>query len=169
MHWKEISWDEYPKPYSEELPRAMERAYARLSPEGADLLDLVVNVAATSTGDAPAGSLSKVQEHFTEEEMVKRLSALPDWDFQAVVAINKRLMEATQARVDKHEGETALLKQALGIVTRARRFDPTLPKDATIGQAIAVLSDHGQPLGISDEALEEVEQMYRGHLERGDL
>jgi hypothetical protein len=40
------------------------------------------------------------------------------------------------------------------LIERARELDPSLGENATTGEAVAVLRQHGVPLGISDEVLE---------------
>jgi hypothetical protein len=152
VNWKEIDWDYYPKPYSDELPHYIEKAYQRLSPEGAQVLDELVQVAAHTTGDAEEGP--SWDGEGGEEALVERLEALPEWDSQAIVALSKRLGEALEAHEARTQGELGLLRDAGRVVRRARVLDPNFPEDAAIGQAVEVLRAHGEAPGFSDEVLE---------------
>ena len=154
MNWKEVNWDYYPKPYSEELPHYIEKAYQRLTPEGTALLDELVLVAARTTGDSEVGPSWAGGGESAEAALVERMEALPEWDLNAIAALNRRLGEATEAHMEKAKGERDLLMDARRVVRRARVLDPNFPEDATIGQAVEVLRAHGEAPGFSDEVLE---------------
>ena len=96
MSWKEIKWDSYPRPYSIELPAAIELAYERLTPEGAAILDVLVEI------EVP-DSQKRVGEG-SAEDLLDRIMELPEWDRRVVLFINKRLAEATRARVAETQG-----------------------------------------------------------------
>ena len=151
-----ISWDIFPKPYDEELPHYAARAYERLTPEGVVFLDEVIAVAASNpsipvAGDRPPRPQWQGQG---EDRLLERLEALPEWDRDAVLALNKHFMEAFEAAIDRNRGEMDLMKQMLAIHAKAVAIDPDYPRDATAGETVDFLRARGVPVGISDEVLE---------------
>jgi hypothetical protein len=151
MSWKEIKWDSYPRPYSIELPAAIELAYERLTPEGAAILDVLVEM------EVP-DSQKRVGEG-SAEDLLDRIMELPEWDRRVVLFINKRLAEATRARVAETQGRIALTSEVERLFERARLIDPTLTLDDPVARAMEVLRQAGEPVGISDEVLELLVEM----------
>jgi hypothetical protein len=146
-----INWDHFPEPFSQELPFYVEKAYERLSPEGVELLDEVLDL------NAPATHGKKRTKAVDEAYFEERFSVLPEWDFTAIVAIIRRLRDAFGAALDQAVGERDLLKQGYSVFARAQELDPEFAArgDAvTMEEAIAVLEAHGVRPGISDEVLE---------------
>jgi hypothetical protein len=152
MSWKEIKWDSYPRPYSIELPAAIELAYERLTPEGAAILDVLVEMELPDSQKKRAGEGSA-------EDLLDRIMELPEWDQRAVLSINKRLAEATRARVAATQGRIALTSEVERLFERARLIDPTLTLDDPVALAMEVLRQAGEPVGISDEVLELLAEM----------
>jgi len=91
-----------------------------------------------------------------EEEAMALMQELPDWEFQAFVALDRHLTKATEARLQQTRGEIDVLRHAARLHERAQELDPTMDKNATLEEAIEVLRRHGEPLGISEEVLEMV-------------
>jgi hypothetical protein len=151
MTWKHVDWDGFPRPYRVELPAAIEIAYERLTPEGAAILDVLVEM------EVPDPQ-KRVGEG-RDEDLLDRIMELPEWDQRAVLSINKRLLEATRARVDETRGRVALTDHVRRVFERARRFDPSLTEEDTVQRAVEVLRAHGEPVGISDEVLELLVEM----------
>ena len=84
---------------------------------------------------------------------------LPEWDRRVVLFINKRLAEATRARVAETQGRIALTSEVERLFERARLIDPTLTLDDPVARAMEVLRQAGEPVGISDEVLELLVEM----------
>jgi hypothetical protein len=151
MNWRKVDWDRFPMPYSKELPAAIEIAYERLTPEGAAILDVLVEMEVPDS--------QKRAGEGSNEDLLDRIMELPEWDQRAVLSINKRLAEATRARVAATQGRIALTSEVERLFERARLIDPTLTLDDPVVRAMKVLRAAGEPVGISDEVLELLAEM----------
>ena len=143
---EKIDWDHFPEPYNRELPFYIAKAFQRLSPEGVEILNEVIEAAARSS--AP---------EWDTDELTARMERLPEWDLNAIVAINKHFMEAFDASIEQARGEQDLFQQAAAIVVRAQELDPEFAargNEVTLEEAVAVLKRHGVKPGISEEVME---------------
>jgi len=151
-----IDWAYFPKPYDEELPHYAAVAYERLTPEGVELLDEVIAVHASNPGFPVVGDRPprpQWQEQ-GEDRMLERLEALPEWDRDAIVALTQHFKRASEASIDRAQGEIDLMQQMLALHAKAAAIDPDYPRDATAGETVAFLRERGVAPGISDEVLE---------------
>src|SRR5829696_2742195 len=140
-----INWDHFPEPYNRELPFYIDKALRSLSSEGVEMLNMLLdNTRRLTTGE---GAMPQPDP----DVLAAQMEQLPPFDFQAIVALTKHLKKATEAVIEQAEGEIGLFRQLQALHERARKFDPTLPAEATMGEAVAVLKRHGEPVGISDE------------------
>src|SRR5215211_1476678 len=116
-----IDWAYFPKPYDEELPHYAAVAYERLTPEGVELLDEVIAVHASNPGFPVVGDRPprpQWQEQ-GEDRMLERLEALPEWDRDAIVALTQHFKRASEASIDRAQGEIDLMQQMLALHAKA--------------------------------------------------
>jgi hypothetical protein len=146
----DVNWVFFPEPYNKELPLYFGKALEQFSSdEGLELLNLLLENARRQTTRQPVQGVD-------EEKAMALMEGLSDWEFQAFVALNRHLMKAMKAVMEQVHGEMALLREIDRLYERAQELDPTMPKDATLGEAVEVLRRHGEPLRISEEVLEMV-------------
>jgi hypothetical protein len=127
---------DFPAPYDHEVPRHIEEARRQLSPEGVAVLEGII---------AETGSL---------EDVIVAMESLPSSDQRVLVGVSRFFAEAYDARIRESQGWAGLQRHLAALILRARELDPSLRAGAILGEAIAVLKRHGEPLGISDEILE---------------
>ncbi len=130
---------DFPPPYDVEVPRRVGEARQELSPEGVAVLERLL-----AQADTP-------------EDLVAALEPLPLGEANTILALNKLFVEAYDAAREENQGWISLFRQEGEIFRRAQELDPAFAArgaSVTLGEAVAVLKRHGQPVGISDEVLE---------------
>ena len=130
---------DFPPPYEVEVPRRVGEARQELSPEGVAVLERLL-----AQADAP-------------EDVVAALEPLTQGEVNTILALNKLFVEAYDAAQEENRGWISLFRQEGEIFRRAQKLDPYFASRGgavTLGEAVAVLKRHGQPVGISDEVLE---------------
>ena len=90
----------------------------------------------------------------TPESIAAAMAPLPPSEQRVLHSLNDLLIEAHETLASELQGEADLYRQMARLIERARALDPSLEENATTGEAVAVLRQHGEPLGISDEVLE---------------
>src|ERR687890_267639 len=138
----------FPAPYDREVPRRIGEARRQLSPQGVAVLEGII---------AETGSL---------EDVIVAMEALPASDRRVLFDVSRFFAEAYDARIRESEGWAGLQRHLAALVLGARELDPSLRAGATLSEALVVLKRHGEPLGISDEALELVFEMPEELLQR---
>jgi hypothetical protein len=85
------------------------------------------------------------------------MASLSDEDRGLVIERLEERVRLQGEALARAEGEKALWEQLEALIGRARDLDPAFAArgdDVTVGEAVAVLRQHGEPLGVSDEVLE---------------
>jgi hypothetical protein len=135
---------EFPPPYDESVPYYIGRARKELSASGAKVLDWIL--------EHTEAGLEYMQA--CKDEFVKMFSPLPQRDKDMCLAIVKHIEEAFAAMTEEAKAMKGLCTTVVAVFVRAEELDPSLPEDATLGDAIQVLERHGETAGISQEVLE---------------
>jgi hypothetical protein len=137
---------DFPEPYDLEVPRRIGAARQELSPEGEEVLERIL----AQEGDP--------------EEVVIAMKPLPQHETNILLALNRFLREAYHAAAQENQGHLDLLAQEGRIFRRAAELDPAFAARGgavTLGEAVAVLRQHGEAPGISDEVLEMMVEVPR--------
>jgi hypothetical protein len=148
-----LNFSEFPAPFDAELPYHLHKGRGRLTMTGNALLDY------TLERDPAAQD--------PNSWFWRAMKELPEWDQTFIVAFNRRLAEAYDAKIERDEGVTNLLRDVGRIYARAKELDPSLAAEGesfTLGEAVEVLKRHGEPLGVSEEVLEMEFDMNSGDL-----
>lgn len=97
---------------------------------------------------------AKLLELTTSGDLSDEIEALDIDDRKAIERFNVRVVELHKEAWAYHEGMLGFVRQVQRVVERAQAVEPGMGPNPTIEQAVAVLKRHGEPLGISEEALE---------------
>jgi hypothetical protein len=132
---------DFPAPYDHEVPRRIGEARQELSPEGVEVLEMML------------------AESADPEDVGARIGALPTSEGQVLMGLASLFQEAYDAQIQEHRGWADLHRQMLVIFQRAGELEPEFAArvrrdEATTGEAVAILKRHGEPPGVSDEVLE---------------
>ena len=99
-------------------------------------------------------------DEYTEGDMAALtalMASLSDEDRGLVIERLEERVRLQGEALARAEGEKALWEQLEALIGRARDLDPAFAArgdDVTVGEAVAVLRQHGESLGVSDEVLE---------------
>jgi hypothetical protein len=142
-----MNFDDFPTPYDREVPRRIGEARQELSDQGIEVMERMV----TELGDS--------------EGVVAAMELLPQHDVNILLGLNKLFEEAYYAAAEESRSWGRLARQMQSLIRRAQELDPefaALGNKGTVGEAVAILRRHGEPLGVSDEVLEMVMEVPPG-------
>ena len=130
---------------SEQPRRDLEEAVAELSPDARRVWDAIEEAGQRAArGEEVAAEMPPEYDDLLRSEQAALLRAV-------------RLSgDAHAAGAAENEGMAALLRQAGGVIRRARELNPGIGDDLTLGEAVAVLRRHGVSPGIPPELAEMV-------------
>jgi hypothetical protein len=132
---REMDFD-FPSPYDVEVPRRIGEARQQLSPEGEEVLERILG------------------HQGGPDDVAAAMERLPAPEGSVLAGIAGLLGEAYEASAQEQQGWADLHRSLEKLIWRAQELDPSLGDSATLGEAVAVLRRHGEPLGVSDEVLE---------------
>jgi hypothetical protein len=87
------------------------------------------------------------------EEITDGFDELPAEQKQRLLFAITEVQKAHERRMREHEAQADLAEKLIEAFERARELDPSLTRDATTTDVIAVLKAHGEPLPISEDEL----------------
>lgn len=97
----------------------------------------------------------------SQEELMEDVEDLTDADKRGLAVVSGELKKAQIRRANEIEASGEWLDRAIQAYDRAVELDRTITTKATIGEVVAILKEHGEPVPLTDEDLTQLVEIER--------